>query len=99
MIHGEYHDNNVDIWSLGILCYEFLVGNPPFESQDQNTTYRRIVKGDFQFPSHVGPGARDLIQKLLVNDPNKRLPLEKILEHPWILQYKEADPRRINKEN
>ena len=31
MIHGESHDKNVDLWSLGILCYEFLVGCPPFE--------------------------------------------------------------------
>jgi len=96
MIHGEFHDKNVDLWSLGILCYEFLVGKPPFESPDQNTTYKRIVKADYQFPSYIGSGARDLIKKLLVRNPEDRIPLEKILEHPWIVQHKKdsaADPK------
>ena len=33
MIEGKAHDKNVDLWSLGVLCYEFLVGEPPFEAE------------------------------------------------------------------
>jgi len=90
MINGKYHDKNVDLWSLGILCYEFLVGSPPFESPDQNTTYRKIIKGEVNFPPHVSSGARDLILKLLVENPEKRLPLEEILKHPWIVEFNKA---------
>lgn len=52
MIEGRMHNEKVDLWCIGVLCYELLVGNPPFESASHNETYRRIVK--------VGgcPGAR-----------------------------------------
>lgn len=42
MIEGKAHDSKVDIWSLGVLTYEFLVGKPPFEAHGQNETYKRI---------------------------------------------------------
>jgi len=88
MIEGHMHDEKVDHWSLGILTYEFLVGKPPFESEDNNTTYRRIVKGDLSFPNYVSSGARDLVRKLLMRNPASRLSLSEVLEHPWILKYK-----------
>ena len=38
------HYIQVDLWSLGVLTYEFLVGKPPFEAESNNETYRRITK-------------------------------------------------------
>jgi aurora kinase, other len=64
MVEGQPHDANVDIWSLGVLAYEFLVGNPPFEAQSHTDTYKRIAKVDLKFPSHVSASARDLISKV-----------------------------------
>ena len=40
MIEGKMHDEKVDLWSLGVLTYEFLVGKPPFEAESNNETYR-----------------------------------------------------------
>uniref|UniRef100_A0A0B6YNZ9 Aurora kinase n=1 Tax=Arion vulgaris TaxID=1028688 RepID=A0A0B6YNZ9_9EUPU len=87
MVEGKSHNECVDLWSLGVLCYEFLVGSPPFESEGHNETYKRICKVDLKFPDYVSEGARDLISKLLRHDPKARLPLEGVLIHPWILKY------------
>ena len=65
MIEGKMHDETVDLWSLGVLCYEFLVGKPPFEAEGHTETYRRISRVDLKFPHHVSEGARDLISKVM----------------------------------
>ncbi|XP_078011789.1 aurora kinase B isoform X3 [Phascolarctos cinereus] len=84
MIEGRTHDEKVDLWCIGVLCYELLVGNPPFESSSHSETYRRITKVDLKFPSSMPSGAQDLISKLLRHNPSERLPLTQVLAHPWV---------------
>ncbi|XP_012511056.1 PREDICTED: aurora kinase B [Propithecus coquereli] len=91
MIEGRTHNEKVDLWCIGVLCYELLVGNPPFESASHNETYRRIVKVDLKFPPSVPEGARDLISKLLRHNPSERLPLAQVSAHPWV----RAHSRRV----
>jgi len=90
MIEGKAHDNMVDVWSLGVLMYEFLVGSPPFEAQGHHETYKKISKVDLKFPPHISADARDLITKLLVKEPSARLPLSEVANHKWILGNTEA---------
>jgi len=85
MVEGAPHDEKVDLWSLGVLAYEFLVGKPPFEAQGHRETYKKISKVDLHFPPYVCEEARDLIGKLLRHDPLKRMPLNQVRQHPWIL--------------
>ena len=63
MVEGRQYDSSADIWCLGVLLFEFLVGGPPFEAEGQQATYRRIRTVDLKFPNSVSPGARDLICK------------------------------------
>ncbi|KAB0367539.1 hypothetical protein FD755_020863, partial [Muntiacus reevesi] len=91
MIEGRTHNEKVDLWCIGVLCYELLVGNPPFESASHNETYRRIVKVDLKFPPSVPMGAQDLISKLLKHNPSERLPLAQVSAHPWV----RAHSRRV----
>ena len=87
MVEGREHDEMVDVWSLGVLLYEFLVGKPPFEAEGHNATYRRISRVDLRFPNKGVPAdAQDLITKLLRKDPRQRMPLESIPSHPWVLR-------------
>ncbi len=65
MVEGRDHDAAVDVWSLGVLCYEFLLGSPPFEAEGHSETYKRILKVDLQWPAQpaISAGAKDLIHK------------------------------------
>ncbi|CAI5512386.1 unnamed protein product [Closterium sp. Naga37s-1] len=85
MVEGEQHGREVDVWALGVLLYELLVGCPPFEAPTQTDTYRGIVEVDVHFPLHVrvSQPAKDLIRRLLVRQPSQRLPLATLLQHPW----------------
>ena len=82
----NFYSEKVDLWSLGVLTYEFLVGEAPFEDTPV-MTQRRIARGDMSVPSFVSAEARDLIKKLLVLDPDKRIPLEDVQKHPWIVKH------------
>ncbi|KAJ8266227.1 hypothetical protein GJAV_G00128000 [Gymnothorax javanicus] len=84
MVEGRTHDEKVDLWCIGVLCYECLVGNPPFETASHSETYKRITKVDLQFPKVVSDGARDLISKLLRYSPCLRLSLQDVIQHPWV---------------
>lgn len=59
----NYYNEKVDLWSLGVLTYEFLVGEAPFEDTPV-MTQRRIARGDMTIPSFVSPEARDLIKRV-----------------------------------
>lgn len=89
MVQGKEHDKNVDIWCLGVLCYELLVGKAPFLAPDHTDTYRKISKGHYQLPLFVSKSASNLIHKLLVLQPDQRLPLPEVMKHPWIVLYTE----------
>ncbi|KAM9569951.1 ribosomal protein S6 kinase alpha-5-like isoform 2-T2 [Salvelinus alpinus] len=71
------HDMAVDWWSLGVLMYELMTGGSPFTVDgDQNShtdIAKRISKKDPPFPKDMSPLAKDLIQRLLIKDPKKRL--------------------------
>ena len=86
MVEGREHDEMVDVWSLGVLMYEFLVGSPPFEAEGHQATYRRISSIDLRFPPGVQPDAQDLIRRLLRKRPSERLPLTEVPKHPWVLR-------------
>ncbi|XP_026757705.1 aurora kinase C [Galleria mellonella] len=86
MIDGKPHSYAVDIWSLGVLCYELLVGLPPFDAKDTHQTYRKIRYVIIKYPEFVSEKAKDLMGKLLVINPEQRLPLAHVLQHPWILE-------------
>ena len=85
----------MDIWCLGILCYEFIVGSPPFEADGHDETYERILNSAVEFPDHVSKLARHFISMILRKRPDKRTTLKKISKHPWIVANARADVENI----
>ncbi|PKU31517.1 serine threonine-protein kinase chk2 [Limosa lapponica baueri] len=79
----------VDCWSLGVILFVCLCGYPPFNEQNTRLSLKdQITRGEYTFISkewkHVSDTALDLVKKLLVVDPSKRLTTEEALEHPWL---------------
>jgi len=86
MILGQQHDEKVDNWSLGVLTYEFIVGRPPFEADSEKATFQRIRAVELHFPSHVSKDAKHFIRRLLQRDPSRRMKVQDIFRHPFILK-------------
>ncbi len=61
MVEGRKHDHTVDIWSLGVLTYELLVGKPPFENKIHIATYRAISRVSVRYPSYITNDAQNFI--------------------------------------
>ncbi|XP_031167358.1 serine/threonine-protein kinase Chk2 isoform X1 [Sander lucioperca] len=79
----------VDAWSLGVLLFVCLGGYPPFhENFSRQSITEQIIRGEFTMvPSkwrHISDPAKDVVRKLLVVDPSKRMTIEEALQHPWL---------------
>lgn len=100
MIEGKTHDRKVDMWSLGVLCFEFLVGKPPFEAKTHEETYRRISRVEYTFPPqfNISAGAQDLVAKLLKHNPLHRLPIQGVMTHPWVVENSTKKPTSLDQE-
>jgi aurora kinase len=63
----NFYSEKVDLWSLGVLAYEFLVGEAPFEDT-QVMTQRKITRGEYTVPNFVSPEAKDLIKRVSLSN-------------------------------
>lgn len=79
--HG--HSYEVDTWSLGVILYTLLVGQPPFQMEDVESTYKRIRQCRYDFPASVPENARDLITRILQSSPSHRPTLMDIRQHSF----------------
>ncbi|XP_055639478.1 aurora kinase C [Toxorhynchites rutilus septentrionalis] len=87
MVQGHPHTKTVDLWSLGVLAYELLVGRAPFHAVNYDETYNKIMKVRYEIPPEMSRPASHLISRLLLKEPEQRMPLEHVAIHPWIKLY------------
>jgi serine/threonine protein kinase len=88
VIKQEEYGREIDIWSVGVVCYVVLSGSLPFFHNVLHKLYRQIVERDLNFPEaawrSVAKGAQDFILRLLQVRPGDRLSAEQSLNHPWL---------------
>jgi protein-serine/threonine kinase len=73
IILNKGHGKPVDWWSLGNLIYEMLTGIPPFYCKDRDILFDAITNDEPEYPEYLSDEVIDLIKKLLIKNPDKRL--------------------------
>lgn len=81
----EGHSFEVDVWSLGVILYTLLVGEPPFQTNDVKATYTRIKQCRFSFPPGLAmsQSGKDLICQMLQSKPERRPSMVQVRQHPF----------------
>ncbi|KAM3846605.1 calcium/calmodulin-dependent protein kinase type IV isoform 2-T2 [Vipera latastei] len=89
ILRGCAYGSEVDMWSIGIITYILLCGFEPFyDERGDQYMFKRILNCEYDFVSpwwdDVSLNAKDLVRKLIVLDPKKRLTTFQALQHPWV---------------
>ncbi|KAL5578846.1 hypothetical protein UlMin_011288 [Ulmus minor] len=89
------YGKEIDTWSAGVILYILLSGVPPFWAETERGIFDAILEGKIDFESPPWPSisesAKDLIRKMLTQDPKKRISSAQVLEHPWLKEGEASD--------
>ncbi|KAM7372915.1 hypothetical protein PAMP_007806 [Pampus punctatissimus] len=84
LLGDEYDAPAVDIWSLGVILYMLVCGQPPFQEANDSETLTMIMDCKYTVPPHISHACKALIGHMLQRDPRKRATLEQIEGHEWL---------------
>ena len=97
VLDGQY-DEKCDIWSIGVILYMLLGGNPPFDGQSDRQILEAVKKGEYQIEggvwNEVSEEAKDLIVKMLIKDPEHRISAIDAVNHQWFAEALENNQAR-----
>ncbi|CAL5404102.1 unnamed protein product [Camellia sinensis] len=77
-----------DVWSAGVIVYILLSGVPPFWAETEKGIFEEVLHGELDFSldpwPNISESAKDLVKRMLVRDPRRRLTAHEVLCHPWV---------------
>ena len=87
MINNTGHNEKVDIWCIGVLLFELMTGVQPWPGNDIQTVKYNISRLKINWPKNMDRTAADLISKILKYNPEERISLRNMLNHPFFTQF------------
>ena len=93
------YDEKADIWSLGTLCYEMLVGHMAFCGSSMQELFQKVRQGTYSLPTNLSKEVVSFINGMLQKDPSKRLSASQLLKHEFLVknvkQFQPMDVRKV----
>lgn len=87
----QYRGDKADIWSMGVILYAMLSATLPFDDPDLRVMMGKTKKGQYKMPDFLSPEAEDLIRRMLQVNPDQRITMKQIWQHPLIQKYNYLD--------
>jgi serine/threonine protein kinase len=95
------YDYKADIWSLGTICYEMLIGQAVFNAETMNDLVKKVENGSYSVPTSVSKEMVSFLNGMLQYDPNNRLSAEELAKHAFLTrrinEFSKIDTRRVSK--
>nr|CAD1840911.1 unnamed protein product [Ananas comosus var. bracteatus] len=89
---STHHGIGADVWAVGVTLYCMILGQYPFVGENWEDTYEKIVNNPLYLPDDINPQLKDLLEGLLWKDPEQRIKLRAVAEHPWVVQEEGRSP-------
>ena len=78
------YDQKADIWSLGTICYEMLIGKCTFDAESMKELVSKVERGNYFLPTYLSKEAVSFLNGMLQYDLKKRLSADQLENHKFL---------------
>ena len=94
------YNQKADIWSLGTICYEMLIGKSAFDADDVEDLVNKIENGSYNVPTNLSHEVVSFLNGMLQYEGNNRLTADQLSRHAFLTKnVKDFTPLSLNKTN
>ena len=97
------YDQRADIWSLGTICYEMLIGKCVFDAEDLDDLVQKVENGTYTVPTSLSREVISFLNGMLQYDANERLNINQLAKHSFLTKkvkdFESLDMKKVSKKN
>ena len=95
------YTQKADIWSIGTICYEMLIGSPVFDAEDEKELIKKVEEGNYTIPTTLSYEVISFLNGMLQYDPSRRLSAEQLSRHDFLTKnvkdFKQINLKKVDK--